>query len=596
MSYLNALGLTTSRYDKTPIVAVDGHPCWTGWDAICTRLGEAIRALQKSNVVVAIECYSGILDEELIPALSAGLGATAFHETAKTVFKTPAAVDALVAPWLGGDDPVFGFMTSLTMMDFLVPEKVEALKAHLAAMDSGVHVVYGPGALLACAPDLIVYADLARWEAQQRQRRNHISNLGVENHALKASLQYKRSYFIDWRVCDKLKASTIDQWDFLLDTCEAGTPKLITGEALRAGLEEAVRRPFRVVPLFDPGPWGGQWMREICDLPEGPPNYAWCFDCVPEENSLLLGFGDTRVEIPSINVVLRHPKALLGEPVYGLFGAWFPIRFDLLDTMQGGNLSFQVHPLIDYAREHFGLPFTQDESYYLLDAEEGARVYLGLQDGIDSKAMIADLKAAQENPDQGFDDSTYVASWPAKRHDHFLIPAGTCHCSGKGSLVLEISHTPYIFTFKLWDWNRLGLDGLPRPINIHRAQDVIAWDRTASWVADNLVNQVTQLGEGPGWREERTGLYKSEYIETRRHWFTGVVAHDTQGESVHVLNLVAGAEALVKSPTEAFAPFLIHYAETFIVPAAVGPYTIEPHGESLGHECATLKAFIRTRG
>ena len=594
MSYLKKLGLHRSGYDKAPFIEIKDHPCWTGWEAVCARLKDAIAQVAKPRVVVAVECYSGVLDEELIPALSAGLGATQFTETLKIVFKEAETVDALVAPWLGGDDPIFGFMTALGLADFLEAAKIAALKTRLAAAPDGVHVVYGPGALLACDPDLVVYADMARWEAQMRQRRDQISNLGVENRTLKAALQYKRSYFVDWRVCDKHKAATFDRWDFLLDTCEAGHPKLVTGETFRAAMDEAVRRPFRVVPFFDPGPWGGQWMREICDLPDGPPNYAWCFDCVPEENSLLLGFGDTRVEIPSINVVLRHPRALLGQPVYGLFGAWFPIRFDLLDTMDGGPLSFQVHPLIDYARHHFGIPFTQDESYYLLDAEEEARVYLGLKDGIDGEAMIADLQAAQEDPDRLFDDEKYVASWPAKRHDHFLIPAGTCHCSGKDSLVLEISHTPYIFTFKLWDWNRLGLDGKPRPINIHRARDVIVWGRTASWVKDNLVNRFTPLGEGEGWREERTGLYQSQYIETHRHWFTGPVAHDTRGESVHVLNLVQGAEAVVKSPTQAFEPFVIHYAETFIVPAAIGRYTIEPHGENAGQECATLKAFIRT--
>ena len=87
-------------------------------------------------------------------------------------------------------------------------------------------------------------------------------------------------------------------------------------------------------------------------------------------------------------------------------------------------------------------------------------------------------------------------------------------------------------------------------------------------------------------------MHELEFIETRRHWFRKIVAHDTCG-GVNVLNLVDGQEALVESPDRAFAPFVVHYAETFIVPAAVGPYTIRPHGSSLGQECATLKAFAR---
>jgi hypothetical protein len=104
---------------------------------------------------------------------------------------------------------------------------------------------------------------------------------------------------------------------------------------------------------------------------------------------------------------------------------------------------------------------------------------------------------------------------------------------------------------------------------------------------------VYPIAAGDGWREEVTGLHEREFIETRRHWFTRPVAHDTHG-GVNVLNLVQGDEAVVESPTGAFEPYVVHYAETFIVPAAVGRYTIRPHGKAIGTECATIKAFVRT--
>jgi hypothetical protein len=61
---------------------------------------------------------------------------------------------------------------------------------------------------------------------------------------------------------------------------------------------------------------------------------------------------------------------------------------------------------------------------------------------------------------------------------------------------------------------------------------------------------VGPLGSGEGWREERTGLHEREFIETRRHWFTGPAPHDTAA-GVNVLNLVQGAEAVVESPSGA---------------------------------------------
>jgi mannose-6-phosphate isomerase class I len=432
---------------------------------------------------------------------------------------------------------------------------------------------------------------MARWEIQKRWRRNLIGNLGLDNTGDPIAPKYKCGYVLEWRAADRLKQTLLPQIDVLLDTNDAQMPKGISGEQLRLGLNTVSLRPFRVVPYFDPGPWGGHWMEEVCDLPRDKPNHAWCFDCVPEENSLLLGFGDLRVEVPSINLVFAHPGALLGEAVHGRFGKEFPIRFDFLDTMGGGNLSLQVHPLTEYIQDKFGMHYTQDESYYLLDAGQEATVYLGLKEDADASALEKDLRVAQTGASP-FPAEKYVNQWPAKKHDHFLIPAGTIHCSGAESMVLEISATPYIFTFKLWDWGRLGMDGYPRPIHIDHGVANIQWDRKTAWIASNLVNQFEKIASGDGWSEERTGLHAREFIETRRHWFTKSVRHDTRA-GVNVLNLVEGDEVIVESPSGAFPPFIVHYAETFIVPAAVGAYTITPHGPAKDQLCATIKAFVR---
>ena len=165
--------------------------------------------------------------------------------------------------------------------------------------------------------------------------------------------------------------------------------------------------------------------------------------------------------------------------MHGRFGAEFPIRFDLLDTMEGGNLSLQVHPLTEYIQEQFGMHYTQDESYYILEADEekDPAVYLGVKTGICPEEMTKVLETAQKGG-PAVDAGKYVNRIPVKKHDHLLIPAGTVHCSGADTVVLEISATPYIFTFKLWDWGRLGLDGKPRPINISRGEKVIQERRT----------------------------------------------------------------------------------------------------------------------
>jgi mannose-6-phosphate isomerase class I len=586
-----------SNYNKKPVVAVDDHSgsVCRGWSQIGMQLQRAIGVTRPVGApVIAIECYVGVSAQDIAKALQEYFPEALWVDP--TVSRlADEEIDHLVAPFVGGNDPIFGVIANLELGAFFSPAKIEAVRAEIAAAERPVFVI-GTGALvLTRHPDILIYADLPRWEAQLRHRRGSTISLGGTHTPGSASLKYKRAFFIDWRVCDRLKKASLAGWNFLLDTTNPDDPKLVSGADLRRALADCAAQPFRVVPFFDPGPWGGQWMKEVCGLDPDQANYAWCFDCVPEENSLILGFGDVEIEIPSINLVFAQPEALLGGPVYGRFGAEFPIRFDFLDTMDGGNLSLQVHPLTEYIQNHFGIHYTQDESYYLLDAKADAKVYLGCKDGIDPPTMMARLDAAQRG-EAPFNADDFVASFPAKAHDHFLIPAGTIHCSGRNAMVLEISATPYIFTFKLWDWGRMGMDGLPRPINIARGAANICWNRTESFAAAHLVNQVTPIASGEGWREERTGLHEAEFIETRRHWFTNTVTHDTGGREkggVQVLNLVVGEEAIVESPTDAFKPFVVHYAETFIIPAAVGPYLIRPHGRSIGKECATIKAFVR---
>jgi mannose-6-phosphate isomerase class I len=553
-------------------------------------LQRAIAERGERKTVLVVECYSGVHEQALLAELNLRLQ-PALALSAREAMLPPPELDRLVAPFLGGDDPVFGFLSSLTLPDFFAPGKLQQARQSVASLETGLVLVVGCGATLLAEADVLVYADLARWEAQNRFRRNETGNLGVENLTFAANLKYKRAFFVDWRVCDRWKRPLLSRAHFVLDTNNPREPKLAEGDAVRQGLRLTARRPFRVVPFFDPAPWGGQWMKEACDLDRNARNYGWCFDCVPEENSLLLGFGTVSLELPSINLVFEQAEALLGENIRARFGDEFPIRFDFLDTMGGGNLSFQVHPLQAYIRQHFGMGYTQDESYYLLDAAPDASVYLGIKESVNRADMAAELQAAQTGG-APFDADRYANRWPAKKHDHFLIPAGTVHCSGRNSMVLEISATPYIFTFKMWDWGRLGLDGKPRPIHLEHGLANIQWDRKTPWVKRNLVNAVTPLGQGDGWREERTGLHELEFIETRRHWFKRSVPNHTRG-TLNVLNLVEGTEAVVESPDDAFAPFVVHYAETFIVPAAVGPYTIRPCGAASGSECATIKASVR---
>lgn len=573
-----------SNYDKRPAVTIGKGFILEGWKSISSFVSGKVEHAK----LLTVDCYTGVY-YDLLKSKLQEINNARLIDTLE-IFKSENEINALTEQFLT-EDILFGFYSILSISDYFDEEKLRFARESIEQA-SGTVIVFGYGAQYVTTGDINIYADMPRWEIQQRMRRKEVNGLGVNNKEETFSLQYKRGLFNDWKVLDKHKKTIYDTVDFWLDTVKVDLPKLIDKETFFKGMDKAASSPFRLVPFFDPAPWGGQWMKEVCDLDRSVSNFGWCFDCVPEENSLLLKINDIEFEMPSVNLVYTRSRELLGDPVEARFGKEFPIRFDLLDTIGGGNLSLQVHPTTEYARENFGLAYTQDESYYIMDTKEDTYVYLGLRNDINPDEMVADLNKAQKDPFFVFDVDKYVNKVPVKKHDHFLIPGGTVHCSGKDTLVLEISSTPNLFTFKLWDWQRLGLDGKPRPINVDRGKKVIVWGRDTGFTYRELVNKVKILNDTGTVREEKTGLHKNEFIETRRHIFTEKVTHYTN-DSVNVLNLVEGDSVIVESLNGDFEPFVVHYAETFVVPARIKTYTVRPYGNSKGNECITIKASVR---
>ena len=544
---------------------------------------------------LVLETYPGVSKGEVLKLIR-GLSPDLIL-SASDMLKGPEERRPLLEEILTGDR-VFGRMYRGELSDFADPERKKALEEKIRS-SRGRTVIWGFGASLLCADllreksrggkrkALLVYCDISRWEIQLRFRAG-MANALSDNPKEDILKKYKQGYFLEWRLADRIKEKCLKEMDYYMDCTRDGDFVMITAGLFDRLLDEEVSGPFRLVPYFDPGVWGGQWMKKVCGLDPSAPNYAWSFDGVPEENSLLFDLEGTLLEMPAMNLTLMRPVKLLGKRVFDIYGAEFPIRFDFLDTMGGQNLSLQVHPDRDYIASAFGMAYTQDESYYILDAGEGACVYLGLKEDADKEELFRSLRRAQAG-EEVFDAEKYVNKIPAGKHDHFLIPAGTVHCSGKNAMVLEISATPFIFTFKLWDWGRLGLDGKPRPINIDHGEKVLK-ERRTSWVMENLVNSTEVLRREEGFTEEHTGLHELEPIETRRLTIEkGACVRVSCRGSVNMLNLVEGESCIAESTDGSFPPYEVHYAETFIVPACAGEFLLRAEKGPV----MVMQAFVR---
>lgn len=517
--------------------------------------------------ILVCESYPGITEDSIIEGLSF-LSPSLVIRTS-SLLKDRSLLDERLRDYVT-DDRVFGFMCHKDIACVFDDEKL--MKAsHAAENADGLVVIAGTGASLVTGKGTLLYLDITRWEIQLRYRKG-MPNWLSDNSEEETLRKFKRGYFIEWRMADRHKISLLSRIDWYISADDCQMPKMVRFDAMLKAIHELAGRPFRMEPYFDPGVWGGQWMKRKFNLPDGTPNYAWSFDGVPEENAVNISFGSDSVKIPAINIVLMQPERLLGEHVYGRYGAEFPIRFDILDTMEGGNLSLQVHPLTGYIQNTFGMNYTQDESYYILADSDDSSVYLGLKTGTDRDEMERELRSA-ENGEKPFDAERFVNKFRVRKHDHFLIPAGTVHCSGAGTVVLEISATPYIFTFKLWDWGRTGLDGKPRPLHISHGMRNIQWNRNTEWVRRNLISQEETISESSECKAVRTGLHRLEPIETVRYTVKGTALVDTC-DSVMMLNLVDGLRIFIESVDDSFDSFEVHHAETFIVPASVGKYRI----------------------
>lgn len=145
----------------------------------------------------------------------------------------------------------------------------------------------------------------------------------------------------------------------------------------------------------------------------------------------------------------------------------FPLLFKYLDSQR--DLSVQVHP-DDTAAARLDPPdLGKTEAWLILDALPGAKVYAGLVPGLDRASLAREIAAGRTEQ--------CLAWFEPRPGDCLFIPAGTVHALGAGLLVAEIQQASDT-TYRLFDWNRVGPDGKPRPLHIEQGLDVIDYSAT----------------------------------------------------------------------------------------------------------------------
>src|SRR5215211_7886879 len=512
---------------------------------VAERLAQRGHARQRRRVVCLDLYHSPDVDvflSQFRAAWETAYGLASWIDT-RTALKASAVLARELQEFLT-EDPVFGRVCDRDLTLFFDPGRwqtlVETVHAESQSADASPLFLIGPGALLS---PLRRYSDVALYAVVPRETIFFASEAGIgrnlgDDQDRGRWPRYKRSFYIDWPVQDRHLFEVLPACDFLIDMHDTASPVFVEVQLFLEGLTYAAERPFRVRSLFMPGVWGGHRLQHLIPgLPAEWLNCAWGFEVVAPENSMTFAFGDVTLRVP-FNLFIHFQAArILGHENHRRFGDFFPIRFDFLDTMEGTNLSLQVHPSDAYINAPFGEPFAQHEMYYILETRLGAKVYLGLQEGTNQESFLNDVARAQSQQIP-FEITKHVNAWDAAQGDLFVIPAGTVHCSGANNLVLEISATPYIYTFKLYDYLRPDLDGTPRPISYKRAFEVIDFHRKTDWVRQNLLARPRCLAEGKGWRRMLLTDSDLEFHHVERIEMTTSYADRTEFDGVHVLCVV----------------------------------------------------------
>ncbi len=316
----------------------------------------------------------------------------------------------------------------------------------------------------------------------------------------------------------------------------------------------ALAIPLRLGHICLEKVWGGRTLETVLGIEldtDGPVGESWELVDRTNENSSVRGGPFDGRQLRDLMATDR--EALMGKTAANVDGR-FPILLKYLSATQA--LSVQVHPDDLIAKKLGAGDSGKTESWFIVHAEPGSLVYLGLKSGVDMKAF----STIAGGP--GIVDT--LEAWPVKAGQFVHVPAGALHAIGAGITLVEIQQNSDA-TYRLYDWGRLGMDGQPRETHLQQSLLSIRYDLPIAGPADPVL-------ETDGGDNHRATLVDNDYYRLDFHEVKSHVQLDTGGLAQGLV-LFEGSARLFHEHHE--EPWVLEQGDTWLIPAVVGRYRIE---------------------
>ncbi len=428
--------------------------------------------------------------------------------------------------------------------------------------------------------DLIFYSNLTRQESINSKSWGR--KIGKTQ-----TISPNTFYYHIFPIMEKYQNQVLKKIDYYINFNNNNFPIILSNNNLKKIINASTQIPIRFNPLYEPGVWGGQWLCKKRKLKLS--NCSIGLELIAQEQSLIYKFNTKKFEIPFSLIMSLKAKKILGVKFAKKYNNYFPVRIAFDDTYKnkGDNLSIQVHPDKPYMKKNFSEPIGQSEMYYITDNYKKSGVFLGFKEKISKEKFIKDIISSSKKNSK-IDYKKYINFEKAEKGNLYLIPPGTVHASGSNNFVLEISNTPYRYTFKIYDYCRKNLDGKKRSLSINHALKVLKFNRDKNWIRQNLIPKPNLIKNTNNCKEYLLSNNKNFTFNIYRVHFKKYYYDKTQ-DSMHIINLVEGSKISVVTKKDNHEVKIKH-SETLLLPQSLNKYKILNLGNT---QCKIIKIILK---